>query len=61
MSNCAQKYIHANHKIMGVFMEVQPIMVNRRMQEINTTTQAQLEAQAQDQQLQNQQMQQNLQ
>ena len=46
VSNCAQKYIHANHKIMEIFMEVQPIMVRRRMEEINTT-QAALEAQNQ--------------
>ncbi|CAL1676658.1 unnamed protein product [Lasius platythorax] len=46
ISNCAQKYIHANHKIMEIFMEVQPIMVRRRMEEINTT-QAALEAQNQ--------------
>ncbi|XP_070167963.1 mitochondrial import inner membrane translocase subunit Tim10 B [Polyergus mexicanus] len=37
VSNCAQKYIHANHKIMEIFMEVQPIMVHRRMEEINTS------------------------
>ncbi|XP_014479397.1 PREDICTED: mitochondrial import inner membrane translocase subunit Tim10 B-like [Dinoponera quadriceps] len=58
ISNCAQKYIRANHKIMEVFMEVQPIMVRKRMEEISAT-QAALEAQAQDQQVQNQQVQQN--
>lgn len=46
ISNCAQKYIHANHKIMEIFMEVQPIMVRKRMEEMNTT-QAALEAQNQ--------------
>ncbi|XP_011267855.1 mitochondrial import inner membrane translocase subunit Tim10 B [Camponotus floridanus] len=46
VSNCAQKYIHANHKIMEIFMEVQPIMVRKRIEEINTT-QAALEAQNQ--------------
>ncbi|KAL6439288.1 hypothetical protein ACFW04_003873 [Cataglyphis niger] len=46
VSNCAQKYIHTNHKIMEVFMEVQPIMVRRRMEEINMT-QAALETQNQ--------------
>lgn len=46
VSNCAQKYIHANHKIMEIFMEVQPIMVRKRMEEINTT-EAALEAQNQ--------------
>lgn len=44
INNCAQKYIHANHKIMEIFVEVQPIMVRRRMEEVNTT-QAALEAQ----------------
>lgn len=46
VSNCAQKYIHTNHKIMEIFMEVQPIMVRRRMEEINMT-QAALETQNQ--------------
>ncbi|KAL6260147.1 hypothetical protein P5V15_007682 [Pogonomyrmex californicus] len=46
INNCAQKYIHANHKIMEIFMEVQPAMVRKRMEEINTT-QAALEAQNQ--------------
>ncbi|KAM0734875.1 Mitochondrial import inner membrane translocase subunit Tim10 B [Formica fusca] len=46
VSNCAQKYIHANHRIMEIFMEVQPIMVRRRMEEINTS-QAALETQNQ--------------
>ncbi|KYM98563.1 Mitochondrial import inner membrane translocase subunit Tim9 B, partial [Cyphomyrmex costatus] len=35
ISNCAQKYIHTNHKIMEIFMEVQPKMVRKRMEEIN--------------------------
>ncbi|XP_029158772.1 mitochondrial import inner membrane translocase subunit Tim10 B-like [Nylanderia fulva] len=46
INNCAQKYIHANHKIMEIFVEVQPIMVRRRMEEVNST-QAALEAQNQ--------------
>ncbi|XP_011871967.1 PREDICTED: mitochondrial import inner membrane translocase subunit Tim10 B [Vollenhovia emeryi] len=48
VSNCAQKYIHANHKIMEIFMEVQPILVQKRMNEMN---QAQAALEAQDQQL----------
>ncbi|XP_011165191.1 mitochondrial import inner membrane translocase subunit Tim10 B isoform X1 [Solenopsis invicta] len=36
VNNCAQKYIHANHKIMEVFMEVQPLMMHKRIEEINT-------------------------
>ncbi|XP_012527983.1 mitochondrial import inner membrane translocase subunit Tim10 B [Monomorium pharaonis] len=46
VSHCAEKYIHANHKIMEVFMEVQPIMVRKRIDEINTA-QRTLEAQNQ--------------
>ncbi|XP_011700196.1 PREDICTED: mitochondrial import inner membrane translocase subunit Tim10 B isoform X1 [Wasmannia auropunctata] len=47
VSNCAQKYIHANHKIMEIFMEVQPVMVRKRMEEINTA-QTELETQNQE-------------
>ncbi|KAL0103469.1 hypothetical protein PUN28_017608 [Cardiocondyla obscurior] len=46
VNNCALKYIHANHKIMEIFMEVQPMMVRKRMEEINAQ-QSTLEAQNQ--------------
>lgn len=39
-------------------MEVQPVMVRKKMEEINMAQTA-LETQAQDQQIQNEQMQQN--
>ncbi|XP_020279596.1 mitochondrial import inner membrane translocase subunit Tim10 B-like [Pseudomyrmex gracilis] len=40
ISNCAQKYINANHKVMEIFMELQPIMVRKRMEEINSAQEA---------------------
>jgi len=36
INNCAQKFIHVNHKIMQIFVEVQPIILNKRMEELNT-------------------------
>jgi len=50
VNNCAQKYIYANHKVMEIFMEVQPIMVRKRMEEMNA---AALEEQNQQQAEQN--------
>ncbi|XP_071653749.1 mitochondrial import inner membrane translocase subunit Tim10 B [Temnothorax longispinosus] len=55
VNNCAQKYIHANHKIMEIFMEVQPIMVRKRIEEI-TTAQTALEASQQTELEQSQQL-----
>ncbi|XP_012214907.1 mitochondrial import inner membrane translocase subunit Tim10 B [Linepithema humile] len=48
VSNCAQKHIYANHKVMEIFMEVQPVMVRKRMEEMNAA-QAALEEQNQQQ------------
>ncbi|KAK1119457.1 hypothetical protein K0M31_013286 [Melipona bicolor] len=33
VENCSGKHIHANHKIMEVFMEVQPVIARRSMEE----------------------------
>ncbi|KAG7209048.1 hypothetical protein KM043_015207 [Ampulex compressa] len=49
VKNCVEKHVHANHKIMEVYMEVQPIMVRRRIDEMNAAQEA-LEAQAKEQQ-----------
>ncbi|XP_034249107.1 mitochondrial import inner membrane translocase subunit Tim10 B-like isoform X2 [Thrips palmi] len=32
---CAKKHIKVNHKVMGVFMELQPMIINKRMEEMN--------------------------
>ncbi|XP_066596330.1 mitochondrial import inner membrane translocase subunit Tim10 B-like [Prorops nasuta] len=37
VKNCANKHINANHKIMEIFTEVQPIMVQRRINDMNST------------------------
>lgn len=48
MDNCVGKYVNANHRIMGVYMEVQSAMVNKRIKEYNETqAAAQVAAQAQ--------------
>ncbi|KAH0949695.1 hypothetical protein HN011_012027 [Eciton burchellii] len=46
INNCAQKFIHVNHKIMQIFVEVQPMILSKRMEELNTA-QAALETQNQ--------------
>ena len=35
VENCAQKHINVNHKIMKLYMEIQPEFVNRKMEEAN--------------------------
>lgn len=30
-----RKHVKVNHKIMGVFMELQPLIVSKRMEEMN--------------------------
>ncbi|XP_018339897.1 PREDICTED: mitochondrial import inner membrane translocase subunit Tim10 B-like [Trachymyrmex septentrionalis] len=47
INNCVQKYIYTNHKMMEIFMEVQPRMVHKRIEEINMAQTAALEAQDQ--------------
>lgn len=32
---CAKKHIKVNHKIMGIFMELQPMIISKRMEEMN--------------------------
>lgn len=32
---CVRKHVKVNHKIMGVFMELQPLIVSKRMEEMN--------------------------
>ncbi|XP_067000535.1 mitochondrial import inner membrane translocase subunit Tim10 B [Anabrus simplex] len=43
VDNCAQKHVNVNHKIMQVYMEVQPEINQRRIDEMNKA-QAELEA-----------------
>lgn len=35
MENCAQKHINVNHKVMKLYMEIQPEFMNRKMEEAN--------------------------
>lgn len=35
MDLCTTKNVRVNHKIMGVYMEVQPLVVQRRIEEMN--------------------------
>lgn len=32
---CTKKYVNVNHKVMQVYMEVQPQIVNRKIEEMN--------------------------
>lgn len=47
---CVRKHINVNHRIMGVFVELQPMIVNKRIEEMNQAQAAlQLEQQTQGQ------------
>ncbi|XP_063233788.1 mitochondrial import inner membrane translocase subunit Tim10 B [Bacillus rossius redtenbacheri] len=35
VSLCTSKYINMNNKMMQVYMEVQPLILNKRMEEMN--------------------------
>ncbi|XP_043678632.1 mitochondrial import inner membrane translocase subunit Tim10 B-like [Vespula pensylvanica] len=48
IKNCTEKHIHANHKIMELYMEIQPILVRKRIEELNN--QAAIMAQSEDEQ-----------
>ncbi|XP_017765017.1 PREDICTED: mitochondrial import inner membrane translocase subunit Tim10 B-like [Eufriesea mexicana] len=48
IENCSGKYINANHKIMEIFVEVQPAIARRNMEEYSKA-QAALETQQKEQ------------
>lgn len=50
---CVHKHIKVNHKLMGVFMEIQPMIVSKRMEEMNQAA-LQMEQQLQEAQTQQQ-------
>ncbi|XP_067132632.1 mitochondrial import inner membrane translocase subunit Tim10 B [Centruroides vittatus] len=39
VNKCASKSIHINHKLMSIYMEVQPEIVNKRIEEANLQAQ----------------------
>lgn len=41
MENCAQKHINVNHKIMKLYMEIQPEFMQRKIEEANKIQQEQ--------------------
>lgn len=47
VESCVKKHIKVNHRIMGVFVELQPLIVNKRMEEINEMNQAALQMEQQ--------------
>ncbi|XP_034182061.1 mitochondrial import inner membrane translocase subunit Tim10 B [Osmia lignaria lignaria] len=49
IESCSGKHIHANHKIMEIFMEVQPTILRKSMEELQKS-QADLETQTQQEQ-----------
>ncbi|KAK2581139.1 hypothetical protein KPH14_007951 [Odynerus spinipes] len=49
IKNCAEKHIHANHKIMELYMEIQPVLVQKRIEETNNI-QAAIVANSEDKQ-----------
>lgn len=44
VNTCARKHINVNHKIMQVYMEVQPLIVQQRMDEMNKKAEESMEA-----------------
>ncbi|XP_053988774.1 mitochondrial import inner membrane translocase subunit Tim10 B-like [Hylaeus volcanicus] len=44
LSKCLEKHINGNHKMMEIFMEIQPILVQKRIEEVQKA-QAALESQ----------------
>lgn len=45
LDHCVGKHIHANHMIMSVYAELQPVYMQRRMDEMNKQLEAQQAAQ----------------
>lgn len=45
VDRCVGKHIHANHKIMSVYAELQPVYMQRRIDEMNQQMEAQQAAQ----------------
>ncbi|XP_075226409.1 translocase of inner membrane 9b [Lycorma delicatula] len=41
---CTLKHIKVNHKVMSVYLEVQPIIMNRRIEELNQAQAAMVSA-----------------
>lgn len=46
IKKCVDKHINANHKMMEIFIEIEPVLVQRRIEEVQSA-QASLEAQPQ--------------
>ena len=51
VEKCVGKHIHANHKIMSVFAELQPVYMQKRVDEMNKQIEAQQAAQEAAQQV----------
>lgn len=49
IKNCTEKHVNANHKIMELYVEIQPVLVRKRIEEMNDT-QAAIMAQSKDKQ-----------
>ncbi|XP_008208702.1 mitochondrial import inner membrane translocase subunit Tim10 B [Nasonia vitripennis] len=49
VDTCAQKFIHTNHRVMEVYMEVQAAIVQKRIDEMNAA-QAAIEAKSAEEQ-----------
>lgn len=45
LDRCVGKHVHANHKIMSVYAELQPVYMQRRLDEMNQQMEAQQAAQ----------------
>ena len=46
MSRCADKHVKVNNKVMEIYMEVQPLITQKRIDEMNALQEKQKEAEA---------------
>jgi len=57
VDTCTQKFIHTNHRVMETFMEVQAVIIQKRIEEATAAQTAQAAQAAQEAKIQEQQQQ----
>lgn len=52
VDRCVGKQVSVNHKVMSVYAELQPVYLQKRLDEMNKQAEAQMQAQIQEEQQQ---------
>ncbi|XP_047479985.1 mitochondrial import inner membrane translocase subunit Tim10B-like [Penaeus chinensis] len=52
VDRCVGKQVNVNHKVMSVYAEIQPVYLQKRLDEMNKQAEAQMQAQIQQEQQQ---------